>query len=114
VLRLMQILAPVDATWIALTGEHITAERCRDMRLVNEVVAPSALMPRALEVAAMIRRHPPTAVRVEMEALELGQDMDRHDAAHFGQRLYRLHRMNYQGYGSTEGFFANRGKAPRE
>lgn len=114
VLRLMQIVAPVDATWIALTGEHITAERCRDMRLVNEVVAPCALMPRALEVAAMIGRHPPTAVRVEMEALELGQDMDRHDAAHFGQRLYRLHRMNYQGYGSTEGFFANRSKAPRE
>lgn len=114
VLRLMQQVAPADASWIALTGEHIPAERCREMRLVNEVVAPAALMPRALEVAAMIARHPPTAVRVEMEALELGQEMDRHDAAHFGQRLYRLHRMNYQGYGSAEGFFADRAKAPRE
>ena len=114
VLRLMRQVAPIDASGIALPGEHLTAERCREMRLVNEVVAPEALMARALEIAAMIRRHPPTAVRVEMEALELGQEMDRHDAAHFGQRLYRLHRLNYQGYGSSEGFFADRNKAPRE
>lgn len=110
VIRLMQQIPAVDAAWLALTGEHIPAERCREMRLVNEVVAPEALMARALEVAAMIAKHPPTAVRVEMEALELGQEMDRHDAAHFGQRLYRLHRLNYEGYGSTEGFFANRNK----
>ncbi|MGD9861724.1 MAG: enoyl-CoA hydratase/isomerase family protein [Pseudodonghicola sp.] len=114
VVRLMQQVAPVDAAWIALTAEHIPAERCREMRLVNEVVETGTLMARAEEVAALIARHPPTAIRVEMEALELGQEMDRHDAAHFGQRLYRLHRMNYQGHGSTEGFFANRHKDIQE
>ena len=108
VTRLMQQLAHVDAAWIALTGEHIPAERSREMRLVNEVVAPDALIARATEVCAMIAAHPPTSVRVEMEALEIGLEMGRHDAAHYGQRLYRLHRMNYQGYGSVEGFFADR------
>ena len=103
-----------DAMYYVMTGETFDGKKASEMRLVNEVVAPAALMPRALEVAAMIARHPPTAVRVEMEALELGQEMNRHDAAHFGQRLYRLHRMNYQGYGSAEGFFADRAKAPRE
>ncbi|UCI22815.1 enoyl-CoA hydratase/isomerase family protein (plasmid) [Mesorhizobium sp. B2-1-8] len=108
VVRLMQQISHVDAAWIALTGEHICAGRAREMRLVNEVVSPEALMPRALEVCSMIAAHPPTSVRVEMEALEIGLEMNRHEAAHFGQRLFRLHRLNYQGYGSVEGFFADR------
>lgn len=114
VIRLMQQIAHVDAAWVALTGEHIPADRAREMRLINEVVEPGELMARALEVCRMIAAHPPTSVRVEMEALELGAEMDRHDAAHFGQRLYRLHRMHYQGYGSVEGFFANRKSSSEE
>lgn len=112
-IRLMQQVSHVDAAWIALTGEHIEAERAYMMRLVNEVVAPEALMGRALEVCAKIAAHPPTSVRVEMEALEIGLEMNRYDAAHFAQRLYKLHRLNYEGYGSVEGFFANRDKAEK-
>jgi E-phenylitaconyl-CoA hydratase len=108
VTRLAQHLAPVDAAWIALTGEFIEANEAERIRLVNEVVSPDRLLPRALEVAKLIARHPPTAIRVEMEALELGQTFDRYDAARFGQHLYKLHRTNYEGYGSKEGFFANR------
>lgn len=110
VTRLARHVAPVDAAWIALTGEFVTAEEAARMRLINEVVPKNRLLERATEIAGLIARHPPTAVRVEMEALEIGQTMDRHDAARFGQQLYKLHRTNYEGYGSEEGFFAGRSK----
>jgi E-phenylitaconyl-CoA hydratase len=80
-------VAPVDAARIARTGKYITAERCRHMRLVDDVRGATALMPHALEVTRMIGRHPPTAVRVEMQALDIGEDKDHHNAARFGQRL---------------------------
>lgn len=53
-------------------------------------------------------RHPATSARVEMEALEIGMEMSRCDTAQYGQNLYRLHRLNYEGYGSEEGFFSDR------
>jgi E-phenylitaconyl-CoA hydratase len=108
--RLARHLAPVDAAWIALTGEFLSAADAERIRLVNEVVPPENLIPRAVEIAKLISRHPSTAVRIEMEALEIGQMMDRYDAARFGQQLYKLHRTNYEGYGSKEGFFAERKK----
>jgi E-phenylitaconyl-CoA hydratase len=110
VTRLSQHLAPADAAWMALTGEFIGARDAERIRLINEVVDSENLIPRAIEVAKLIAQHPPTAIRVEMEALEIGQMMDRYDAARFGQQLYKLHRTNYEGYGSKEGFFADRTK----
>ncbi len=106
VTRLAQHLAPADAAWMALTGEFIDAPHAEKIRLINEVVPQHQLMDRALEIARLIARHPPTAVRIEMEALEVGMNMDRYDAARFGQHLYKLHRTNYEGYGSEEGFFS--------
>lgn len=106
--RLARNLPPTAASWIALTGEFIDAEEARRIHLVNEVVQPAQLLERAEAVARLVARHPATSVRVEMEALEIGMEMSRHDAAHYGQNLYRLHRLNYEGYGSEEGFFAGR------
>lgn len=113
VTRLAQHLAPVDAAWMALTGEFIDASTAEKIRLINEVVPSEMLMNRAYEIARMIARHPPTAVRVEMEALELGMDFDRHNAARFGQHLYKLHRTNYEGFGSSEGFFSTSAKTDK-
>src|SRR5690606_15803265 len=110
VTRLSRHLSPADAAWMALTGEFVAAVDAERLRLVNEIVEPQRLLPRAIEVAKLIARHPPTAVRVEMEALAIGQSMDRYDAARFGQQLYKLHRTNYEGYGSQEGFFSGRDK----
>lgn len=106
--RLARVLAPADAAYFALTGKFIDAREACRIRLVNEVVDAADLMSRAEAIAQQIARHPPTAVRVEMEALEIGMEMSRYDAVQHGQNLYRLHRMNYEGYGSVEGFFAGR------
>lgn len=106
--RLARVLSPADAAYLALTGEFIDADEARRIGMINEVVSSGALIDRAEAIAKLIARHPPTAIRVEMEALEIGMEMSRYEAVHHGQNLYRLHRLNYEGYGSKEGFFAER------
>ena len=97
-----------DRAQVSLEGLEIDAEEARRVNLINQVVPDAGVLARAEAIAEKIIRHPPSAVRVEMEALQLGMDMSRLDAVHHGQNLYRLHRLNYEGYGSTEGFFADR------
>jgi enoyl-CoA hydratase/carnithine racemase len=106
--RLARHIPYTAAAWLAIAGEFIDAEEARRVDLINQVVPDANVLARAEAIAEKIIRHPPSAVRVEMEALQLGMDMDRFDAVHHGQNLYRLHRLNYEGYGSAEGFFAGR------
>jgi enoyl-CoA hydratase/carnithine racemase len=80
------------ALWLALTGEPFNAEQALGHGLVNEVVAPERLMPRALEIAKRIASHPPLAVRVEMEAFYRSRDMTAAQARSFSGHLYRLQR----------------------
>lgn len=105
VIRLARHIPYTAAAMMALTGDWIDAEEARRIHLVNKVVADEDVLAEAEAIAANIARHPPTAVRTEMEALQIGFDMSRQDAAHHGQNLYRLHRYSYEGYGSSEGFF---------
>jgi methylglutaconyl-CoA hydratase len=51
-----------DARRILLTGEIFPARRAESMGLVNEVVAPDQLMPRALAIAAEVLQGGPEAV----------------------------------------------------
>lgn len=89
-MRLGRHIPPVAALWLALTGEPFDAEQALRNHLVNEVVEPEHLMPRAREIAARIAAHPPIAVRVEMEAFYRTQDMTSPQAAAFTGHLYRL------------------------
>lgn len=81
--------------WLALTGEPFDAEAALRYNLVNEVVAPDQLMSRAREMAALIARHPPLAVRTEMEASYRGQDLSREQALSYVSNLYRLQRVAF-------------------
>ena len=93
IMRLSRLIPPTAAMWLLLTGEPYDARQALRHAIVNEVVEPDALMSRASEVAQRIARHPPLAVRTEMEAYYRGQDMTRGDALAFSQRLYRLQRL---------------------
>ncbi|HRL21396.1 MAG TPA: enoyl-CoA hydratase/isomerase family protein [Alcaligenes sp.] len=75
-----------------LTGEPLSAESALRHDLINEIVEPAHLMERALAIAALIARHPPVAVRVEMEAFERGVEQPRREAISFTSHLYRLQR----------------------
>ena len=55
--------------------------------------AINALMETARNVAGKITRHPPEAVRVEMEAYYRGRELSRADALAFTKHLYRVQRM---------------------
>ncbi len=49
---------------LALTGDVIDAAKAREIGLVQEVVAPEALLDEALAIAHRIAANPPTAVRI--------------------------------------------------
>ena len=89
-MQLGHSIAHVDAMYLALTGEMIDAKQACDMRLVNEVVAPDELMPRAMAIAATIASHPRLAVRVEMEAYQATQTMNAEQAMSYANHMFRL------------------------
>jgi enoyl-CoA hydratase/carnithine racemase len=64
-LRLARVL-PLNITMrLALMGKHerLSARRAYDLGLVSELVAPDALMDRAWEIAEIVNRNAPLAVR---------------------------------------------------
>lgn len=93
--RLARQIPQVAAMWLALTGEPFDAETALRYHLVNEVVPPERLAARALEMAALIARHPPEAVRTEMEACYRAQDLTRDQALAYVGNLYRLQRVAF-------------------
>jgi enoyl-CoA hydratase/carnithine racemase len=85
---------PATAAWeLALTGEPMDAAEALRIHLVNRVVAPDDLMTEARRIAGLIARHPPLAVRTEMEALRRSEDLDADDAYAMGSVLYRVQRL---------------------
>jgi enoyl-CoA hydratase/carnithine racemase len=62
-------------------------------RVVNKVVAKDQVMAEAEAVAAKIARHPPLAIRVEMEAYYRGMDSDKLGALNYTKQLYRMQRL---------------------
>lgn len=93
--RLDRHMPPVAAMWLALTGEPFDADTALRYNLINEIVLPEQLMIRAQQVASLIARHPPLAVRTEMEASFSAQDLTREQALSYVGNLYRLQRVAF-------------------
>jgi enoyl-CoA hydratase/carnithine racemase len=91
-MRLTRRLPEVIAWEMALTGEPIDAGEALRVHLVNRIVPAEALLDEARRVAGLIARHPPLAVRVEMEALRRSADLAPGDAYALAMSLYRLQR----------------------
>ena len=67
---LTQVLAgPGRAAELLLTGDLITAEQALEVGLVNEVVLPDQLLPRAQALAERILRHPREGVIANKRAM---------------------------------------------
>ena len=66
--RLQRQIPYAKAMEILLVGDNMSAEEAHRIGLVNEVVEPAALMPRALEIAHKIARNAPLAVQAIKEA----------------------------------------------
>jgi enoyl-CoA hydratase/carnithine racemase len=80
--RLARALPTNIAMRIALTGRHerMTAQRAYELGLVSEVVEHDALLARAREIANLVNRNAPLAVRGTRLAIRRGRDLSLHDA----------------------------------
>ncbi len=62
-----------NACKMAFTGDPVRAEEAMQIGLVSEVVAPEALVERALELAASIAANPPHAVRLTKQLMRASE-----------------------------------------
>ncbi|HUP75738.1 MAG TPA: enoyl-CoA hydratase/isomerase family protein [Acidimicrobiales bacterium] len=80
--RLARVLPLNVAMRVALTGRHerLTAQRAYDLGLVTELVAPEDLAARAREIATLINRNAPLAVRGTRLAIRKGLGLPLYEA----------------------------------
>jgi enoyl-CoA hydratase/carnithine racemase len=80
--RLARILPRNVAMRVALTGRHerMSAQRAYELGMVTEVVEHERLLERAREVAQLINRNAPLAVRGTRLAIRRGSDLPLHEA----------------------------------
>src|SRR6516165_2599445 len=73
--RLPRLVGRGIAMQLVLTGEMITAQEALRIGLVNEVVPPAELIPRAEAIANKIAANAPLAVQYAMAAVNRGTEM---------------------------------------
>jgi enoyl-CoA hydratase/carnithine racemase len=75
--RLARVLPTNVAMRIALTGRHerMPAQRAYDLGMISEVVPHDQLVERATEIAALVNRNAPLAVRGTRLAIRKGLDL---------------------------------------
>jgi len=74
--RLPRLVGYAKAKELILTGEQIRAAEAHRLGLVNRVVTADALLPAALQLAALIASRGPAAIRLAKRAIDLS-DGDR-------------------------------------
>ena len=72
--RLPRLVGKGIANQILLTGEMISAQEALRIGLVNEVLAPAELIPRAEAIAQKIIANAPLAVKYTLEAVNKGME----------------------------------------
>ena len=85
--RLARVLPTNIAMRLALTGRHerMSAQRAYELGLVSEVVPHDDLLARAGEIAALVNRNAPLAVRGTRLAIRKGLDLPLHEAEILGE-----------------------------
>ncbi len=86
--RLPRLVGKGIAMQLVLTGEIITAQEAHRIGLVNEVVAPAELIPRAEAIAHKIIANAPLAVQYAMEAVNKGMEMNLAEALYLEATLF--------------------------
>jgi enoyl-CoA hydratase/carnithine racemase len=87
---------------MALTGEIVSASRAYELGLVNAVVAPTEVVPTALDYAERIAANGPLGVRAARELVRLGV----RDAGRAAERQEELSRVVFASQDAREGALA--------
>jgi enoyl-CoA hydratase/carnithine racemase len=88
--RLARILGKPRAMELVLTGRRITALEAQEMGLVNRVSKSKEWLADALELAAVIARRPPLAVRLAKQAVLAGDETTLAGGLTQERRLFEL------------------------
>ncbi|MBE2251799.1 MAG: enoyl-CoA hydratase [Myxococcus sp.] len=89
-LLLPKLLGHARAAEVLLLGEPITAQQALSWGLVNAIVAPDQVMPRALETAKKLAERAPTAVKLTKALLKGNGEVRarmKEEGAHFVAQL---------------------------
>lgn len=86
--RLPRVISAAKAAEMLLTGRPIDAQEAYRIGLVNKVVPPAQLMPAAKEMAEMICRPAPLAVRAAKQAMIQGLSLSLGDGLELERALF--------------------------
>ncbi len=86
--RLARLVGPSRAKDLIFTGRFVAAEEALAMGLVNEVVTPDQLLPRALELAEQLAKGSATALAAAKQAIDTGIAHSLIEGLEVEQRLF--------------------------
>jgi enoyl-CoA hydratase/carnithine racemase len=88
--RLARVLGKQRAMELVLTGKRIDAREARAFGIVNQVTGKKDWLEKALELAAVIARRPPLAVRFGKQAVLAADEMTLSAGLDYERRLFEL------------------------
>lgn len=74
--RLSRLVGLAKAKELIYTGKTIKADEAKDIGLINDIVAADELMDSAIELAELILKQAPLAVKASKRAINRGYEMD--------------------------------------
>ena len=88
--RLMRLIPQAKASEMVLTGKPIDAREAFRIGLVNRVVEPDKLMDAAMEMAEMIMKPAPLAVRAAKQAMVQGLNLSLESGLRLEKSLFEM------------------------
>src|SRR5437764_10435224 len=88
--RLARVMGKQRAMELVLTGRRIDAREAHALGLVNQVTGKKDWLGKALELAAVIGRRPPLAVRFGKQAVIAADEMSLSAGLEYERRLFEL------------------------
>ena len=86
--RLPKLIGQGYAKEMIYTGKIIRADEALRIGLVNAVYEPEELMPKAMEMAAMMLKNAPVAIRLAKQSINEGYDLDADGAIGLENKLF--------------------------
>lgn len=73
-----------------MTGEFIDVEQALNLGLITEVVETEQLISRGLEIADLLKKKAPNALRLAKRCVNFGQNVDLASGLEFEQKIWAL------------------------